>query len=67
MKVTYKRLFKLMIDHDMKRKDLIEATGISSASISKLSRDEYVSMEVLLKICAVFKVQISDVVEIIYD
>ena len=67
MKVTYKPLFKLMIDREMKKKDLQNATGISASSISKLSRDEYVSMDVLVKICAVFQAQISDVVEIIYE
>lgn len=67
MKVTYKPLFKLMIDREMKKKDLQNATGISASSVSKLSRDEYVSMDVLVKICAVFQVQLSDVVEIIYE
>ena len=67
MKVTYKPLFKLMIDREMKKKDLQNATGISASSISKLSRDEYVSMDVLVKICGAFQVQLSDVVEIIYE
>lgn len=67
MKVSYKPLFKLMIDRDMKKKDLQSATGISASSISKLSRDEYVSMDVLARICAVFRVQFSDVAEIIYE
>ena len=56
-----------MIDREMKKKDLQNATGISASSISKLSRDEYVSMDVLVKICAVFQAQLSDVVEIIYE
>lgn len=67
MRVTYKPLFKLMIDKEMKKKDLQNATGISASSVSKLSRDEYVSMDVLVKICAVFQVQMSDVCEIIYE
>lgn len=66
MRVTYKPLFKLMIDREMKKKDLQKATGISASSVSKLSRDEFVSMDVLVKICSVFQVQISDIVEIIY-
>lgn len=66
MKVTYKKLFKLMIDNNMKKKDLQEKTGISASSIAKLSRDEYVSMDILVKICSVFGVQISDIVEILY-
>lgn len=67
MRVTYKPLFKLMIDREMKKKDLQNATGISASSVSKLSRDEYVSMDVLVKICAVFQVHMSDVCEIIYE
>lgn len=67
MTISYKKLFKLMIDRDLRRKDLQQLTGISASSIAKLSRDEYVSMDVLLKICRVFKAQMSDIVEIIYD
>lgn len=67
MTISYKKLFKLMIDRDLKRKDLQRLTGISASSIAKLSRDEYVSMDVLIKICSVFDAQMSDVVEIIYD
>lgn len=55
-----------MIDKELKKKDLQQLTGISASSIAKLSRDEYVSMEILLKICSVFEAQISDIVEIIY-
>lgn len=54
MTISYKKLFKLMIDRDLKRKDLQRLTGISASSIAKLSRDEYVSMDVLIKICSVF-------------
>ena len=67
MKISYSKLFKLMIDRKMKKKDLQEKTGISASSVAKLSRDEYVSMDVLIKICAVFGAQMSDVVEILYD
>ena len=67
MTISYKKLFKLMIDRDLKRKDLQRLTGISASSIAKLSRDEYVSMDVLIKICSVFDAQMSDVVEIIFD
>ena len=67
MTISYKKLFKLMIDQDLKRKDLQRLTGISASSIAKLSRDEYVSMDVLIKICSVFSAQMSDIVEIVYD
>lgn len=52
MGVSYKKLFKLLIDRSMKKKDLQKAAGISPASISKLAKDEYVSMEVVVKVCS---------------
>ena len=67
MRISYHRLLKLMIDKNMKKKDLQALTGLSASSIAKLSRDEMISMDALIKICAVFGVQFSDVVEIIYE
>lgn len=64
MGVTYKKLFKLLIDREMKKKDLQQAAGISPASVSKLSRDEYVSMDVLVKVCTALKVDIGEIMEI---
>lgn len=63
--VSYKKLFKLMIDKDMKKKDLQEAAGLSSSSITKLAKDEYVSMEVIVKVCNALSVDIGDVMEIV--
>ena len=51
MKVCYKRLWKLLIDKDMKKKDLCEKAGISPASITKMGRNGYVTTQVLEKIC----------------
>lgn len=65
MGVTYKKLFKLMIDRNMKKKDLQRVAGISPASISKLAKDEYVSMEVMVKVCNALQVDIGDIMEII--
>ena len=65
MKVSYKQLFKLLIDRNMKKKDLQIAAGISSATISKLSKDEYVSLEVIVKICSALEVGIADVIELV--
>ncbi len=65
MGVTYKKLFKLLIDREMKKKDLQQAAGISPASVSKLSRDEYVSMDVLVKICCALNADIGDIMEVI--
>lgn len=65
MGVTYKKLFKLLIDRSMKKKDLQMAAGISPASISKLAKDEYVSMEVIVKVCSALQVDIGDIMEVI--
>lgn len=51
MEVSYKKLWKLLIDKDMKKKDLLATAGISWASVTKLSKGETVSMEVLMKTC----------------
>ena len=66
MEVSYKKLFKLLIDRDMKKKDLQKATGLSSSSITKLAKDEYVSMEVIVKVCKALSVDVGDVMEIVF-
>ena len=58
------QLFKLMIDRDMKKKDLQQAAGLSPATITKLGNNSYVSMEVLVKICRALCVDIGDIMEI---
>ncbi|MFA6722016.1 MAG: helix-turn-helix transcriptional regulator [Bacilli bacterium] len=63
--VSYKRLWKLLIDRDMKKKDLQAAAGISPSSVSKLSKNQYVSMEVLIKVCSALKVNIEEIMEIV--
>lgn len=67
MRVSYKKLWKLLIDRDMKKKDLQLAAGISSATIAKLSNHENVSMDVLIKICAVLGVDFGDIMELVPD
>lgn len=67
MGVSYNKLFKLMIDRKMKKKDLQEAAGISPASVTKLAKNEYVRMEVLVKVCCALKVDIGDIMEIISE
>lgn len=67
MTISYNKLLKLLIDKNMKKKDLQAATGLSASSIAKISRNEMISMEALIKICSVFKVQFSDAVDIIYE
>ena len=67
MGVSYKKLFKLLIDRDMKKKDLRCAAGLSPASVSKLAKDEYVSMEVLVKVCHALRVDVGDIMEVLDD
>ena len=65
MRVSYKKLWKILIDKDMKKKDLQASAGISWASVTKLSKGERVSMEVLMKICKTLNCDIGDIVELI--
>ena len=67
MAVSYKKLLKLLIDRDMKKKDLQEAAGLSASSITKLAKEEYVSMDVLVKVCQALSVDIGDIMEIVPD
>ena len=65
MEISYKKLWKLLIDKDMKKKDLLVTAGISWASITKLSKGEAVSMDVLIKVCKALDCNIGDIVELL--
>lgn len=65
MAVSYKKLWKLLIDLDMKKKDLQQAAGVSPALIAKLGRNENVSTESLVKICTALHCDIGDIIEIV--
>ena len=65
VEVSYKKLWKILIDKDMKKKDLQSSAGISLASVTKLSKGERVSMEVLMKVCKTLNCDIGDIVELI--
>ena len=67
MAVSYKKLWKLLIDKDMMKKDLQAQAGISWTSVTKMSKGETVSMEVLMKICRALQCNIGDVVDMIPD
>ena len=67
MGVTYKKLFKLLIDRNMKKKDLRDLAGIGNSTMTKLSNDENVTIEVMAKICRALDCTIDDVVEIAPD
>ena len=65
MTVSYIKLWKLLLDKNLKRTDLKETAGISSTTLAKLGKNEFVSMESIAKICCALKCDIGDVVEII--
>ena len=65
MAVSYNKLWKLLIDRKMKKKDLLEQSGISRGTLTKLNKDENVSTETLVRICAALNCDIADIVEII--
>jgi len=61
MGVTYKPLWKLLIDSEIKKTEMSKAIGISSSTLSKLGKDQYVSLEVLVRICNYLNCQLSDI------
>ena len=64
MGVSYKKLFKLMIDRDLKKKDLRLLASIGNSTMTKLANNENVTMEVLVKICNALNCSLDDIVEI---
>lgn len=67
MAVSYKKLWKLLIDYDMKKKELAERANISNYTINKMNRGENVTTDTLVKICAVLNCKFDDIMEIIPD
>ena len=65
MAISYKKLWKLLIDRDMKKKDLMAISGISQSSVTKMGRNENVNTEVLVRVCLALNCDIGDVAEII--
>ena len=66
MAASYKRLFKLLIDRNMKKKELAEKAGVSVATITKMGKDgAVVSSEVLVKICTALGCTVDDIMEIV--
>lgn len=61
--ISYKPLQKLLIDREIKKQELLRMTGISSATMAKLNTNEYVSLEVIDKICSVLNCQPGDLLE----
>ena len=67
MAVSYNRLFKILIDRKMMKKELCELAGVSPSTMSKMGRDEMVSMEVIVKICLKLNCTVDDILEILPD
>ena len=67
MDVSYKRLWKLLIDRELMKKDLCEMAGISSASMAKLGKNENVNTDIILRICVALQCDICDIMEIEKD
>lgn len=65
MQISYNKLWKLLIDKNMKKKDLQEASGISAASIAKLGHNGNVTVEVLVKICEALDCDMGDICEVV--
>ena len=63
MAVSYKKLWKLLIDKDMKKEELRIAANLSTNTMAKLGKNENVSMDVMLRICKVLECNIGDVVD----
>jgi len=67
MVISYKKLWKLLIDRDMKKQDLRNAAQLSSSTVAKLTHGENVSTAILLKICAALQCDIADIMEVVPD
>ena len=67
MRISYNKLWKMLIDKGMKKSDLREKSGISSASLAKLGKGENITTDVLLRICEVMDCRIEDLLETIRE
>lgn len=67
MTISYNKLWKLLVDKKMSKADLRKATGVAPNTMTRLRRDEEVTLAVLYKICAVLNVDIGDVMEFLFE
>ena len=65
MAISYKKLWKLLIDREMKKKDLMGMAGISWSTITNMGHDEHVSTDILVKICSALKCDFDEIMEIV--
>lgn len=67
MKISYNKLWKILIDKGMKKNDLKDISGISSASIAKLGKGSNITTDVLLKICESLNCKLEDIMETVEE
>ena len=67
LRISYNKLWKMLIDKNMNKQDLKNTTGISSASIAKLGKGENITTDILLKICMAMDCKLEDIMESIKD
>ncbi|MBQ3757605.1 MAG: helix-turn-helix domain-containing protein [Oscillospiraceae bacterium] len=67
MRFSYAKLWKLLIDKKMVKRDLMEATGVTSSTIAKMGKEQPVALEVLGRVCKALNCNIGDVVDVLFD
>ena len=67
MSISYKKLWHILLDRDLKKKDLAKIAGVSTYTINKLNRNENVTVEVLAKICRALDCTMDDILEVLDD
>lgn len=67
MRISYKKLWHVLLDKNMTKRDLRKATGISTTTVQKLTKNESVGIDIILRICEKLSLQITDIVEFIED
>lgn len=67
LRISYNKLWKMLIDKNMNKQDLKNATGISAASIAKLGKGDNITTDILLKICGSLECKLEDIMETILD
>jgi putative transcriptional regulator len=65
--ISYKKLWKLLIDKNMNKRELKQLSGVSTASIAKLGKGKNITTDVLLKICKALRCDISDIMEVQFE
>lgn len=67
MQISYSKLWKLLIDHNIKKQELKEATGLGSTTMTKLNANQLVSMEVMMKICFFLQCDIGEIMSFTFS